>query len=210
MALDSYANLKTALQTTLDRDDLASQVDDFIDIAEAVFRDELRFREILTRGTIAITAGDTTASLPADYAQLKSLRLQNPVTSHVRRYMPPLVQVTEDEFIDHASTQEGPAKFFLISDEIEFDREADQDYTLDILYYKTMTALSGANTSNELLVRAPDVYYWGSLVASAPFLHEDERLVTWGSLYTTARDRVNKSERQNRRAGPQVARVKGV
>ena len=37
MALDSYTNLKTAIANFLARDDLTSEIDDFIDLTEADF-----------------------------------------------------------------------------------------------------------------------------------------------------------------------------
>ncbi len=210
MALDSYANLKQAIIDHLDRDDLSTFVDDFIDIAEARFRDEVRFREILERTTITLADGDRTEALPADFAAMKSLRFLNPDTSQYRRYLPRMTQLSEDELSEVSTNDEGHPKYFCVSEQIEFDKEADQDYTGDLLYYKVMTALSGANTSNELLVRAADIYLYGSLAASAPFLMNDERINTWEGLYQAGRDRVNQSTRTDYRAGPQVSRVSGV
>ena len=42
MALDTYANLKTAIADFLNRDDLTSSIDDFIDLAEAQMNREVR------------------------------------------------------------------------------------------------------------------------------------------------------------------------
>jgi len=210
VSLDTYDDLKTAVGDWLDRDDLMQHVDDFIDIAEARHRDEVRFREILVSDTLAFDDGDRTEALPADFAQIKYMRLINPSTGAARRFLWPLVQLTEDAFVEKSSNCEGPPKYFTINNLIEFDTEAEQDYTIDILYYKTMTALASGNQSNELLVRAPDVYLYGALSASAPFLMNDERIATWEGLYREARDRVNLSERTNKLSGPQVARVSGV
>jgi len=209
--LDTYANLKVEISEHLDRDDLTDRIDTFIDIAEAAHRDEVRFREILVRSPITLSDGDRTEPLPADFAQVKYIRFENPWTGfQAKKYLPKLVQVTEDELTDMARADTGHPKFFCIEEQIEFEIEADQDYTGELLYYKTMTPLSDSNTSNELLVRAGDLYLYRSLLASAPFLMNDERVQTWGGLYEQALSRVNKSERLNRRSGPQVARVKGV
>lgn len=210
MSLDTYAGLKAAIADYLDRDDLTDQIDDFIDIAESAHRDEVRFREILERGTLTFSDGDRTVALPADFAAMKYIRLLNPTSGASRRYLPRLTQLSEDELTDLSSNDEGPPKYFAVKEQIEFDCEADQDYTGDILYYKQMTALSDANTSNELLVRAPELYLYGALKNSAPFLLEDERIGTWQNLYGQALDRVNMSAKTDYRSGPQVARVKGV
>ena len=44
MALDSYTNLKTAIANFLGRDDLTSEIDDFIDLTEADLNRRLRIR----------------------------------------------------------------------------------------------------------------------------------------------------------------------
>ena len=148
MSLDTYANLKAEIAEYLDRDDLTDRIDTFIDIAESAHRDEVRFREILERGTLTFSDGDRTVALPADFAAMKYIRLLNPSTGASRRYLPRLTQMSEDELTEVSTNDECPPKFFAVSEQIEFDSEADQDYTGDILYYKTMTALSDANTSN--------------------------------------------------------------
>lgn len=211
MALDTYANLKLAIADYLDRDDLTSQIDDFIDIAESAHRDEVRFRELLTRASITIADGDRTEPLPADFAQVKYIRLINPqTTTWSRYYLPTLIQLSEHELTEKASLTDGPPKYFCINEQIEFDVAADQEYTGELLYYKTMTALSDSNPSNELLVRGAELYLYGALKATAPFLMNDERLNIWANLYQEALERLNRAERTDRRSGPQIARVKGV
>lgn len=211
MALDTYANLKLAIADYLDRDDLTDQIDDFIDIAESAHRDEVRFRELLTRASITVLDGDRAEPLPADFAQVKYIRLINPqTTTWSRYYLATLIQLSEHELTEQASLTDGPPKYFCINEQIEFDVAADQDYDGELLYYKRMTALSDGNTTNELLVRGPELYLYGALKATAPFLMNDERLNIWANLYQEALDRLNRAERTDRRSGPQIARVKGV
>lgn len=52
--------------------------------------------------------------------------------------------------------------------------------------YKDFQPLSDSNTTNWILEGYPDVYLYGSLLEIAPFLDEDERINTWGTLFTTA------------------------
>lgn len=211
MALDTYANLKVAIADYLDRDDLTDQIDDFIDIAESEHKDKVQFRELLTRSSIVIADGDRTEALPADFGSVKYIRLINPqTTTWGMYYLPALIQLSEHELTAKASLVDGPPQYFCIIDQIEFERAADQDYDGELLYYKTMTALSDSNTSNELLVRAPELYLYGALKAAAPFLMNDERLATWGTMFDERLAMLNRAERTDRRSGPQIARVKGV
>jgi len=211
VALDTYDGLKTAIADYLDRDDMVTQIDDFIDLAESAHRDEVRFRERLTRGTLTLTVATRVVTLPADFAIMKYIRLLNPgIGASAARYLPRLTQLSEDELTGLSTNDAEMPKYFCIHEQIEFDAEADQEYTGDILYYKVMDALSDSVASNELLARAPELYLYGALKASAPFLMNDERIATWVNLYGEALNRVNLTERTNRQSGPQVARVKGV
>ena len=210
MALDSYSGLKQSIIDHLDRDDLTNFVDDFIDIAEGRHKREIRIREMLSLATLAITDGDRLVDLPTDFIDLKYFRILNPDTSSYRRYLPKLTQLNEHELTGLSTNREQRPQHFAVHEQIEFDSEADQDYTGEVLYYVGLTALSDSNTSNSLLTKAPDVYLYGALAASAPFLLNDERISTWETLYTTARDDLNRYERKSIRTGPQVARAKGV
>ena len=56
MALDTYSNLKTEIASYLNRDDLTSNIDTFIDLAESRHAKDLRLREM------AVNSTDTTVS----------------------------------------------------------------------------------------------------------------------------------------------------
>jgi len=51
MALDSYANLKTAIANFLARDDLTDDIDDFIELTAADFNRRLSVRQMETKGS---------------------------------------------------------------------------------------------------------------------------------------------------------------
>jgi hypothetical protein len=79
-----------------------------------------------------------------------------------------------------------------------------------MLHWKALTPLSGAATSNALLVLAPDLYLYASLVAASPFLLADERIPVWNALYTQGKEAVNAMARASRKVGPLVSRVAGA
>jgi hypothetical protein len=67
-----------------------------------------------------------------------------------------------------------------------------------------------ANSSNWLLALAPDLYLYGALLESAPYINEDARIQTWGLGLTTAIDGLNRlSLASTFNAGPLVMRVSG-
>lgn len=200
MALDTYANLKTAIDAWLDRDDLSANVDDFIDLAEARHKSEVRIREMITR--FAITVDARFETVPSDWAGIVSggfRLLTNPVS---------IVQfVPLQEMNRQRDEGTGKPRFFTIHAEIEVNVTPDDSYSGELIYYASVDALSDSNTSNTILARAPDLYLYGALSASAPFLQNDERVPLWESLYKDALARHNGSARNERAGGPMVSRL---
>lgn len=210
MALDTYANLKQSIIDHLNRDDLTGYVDDFIDIAEGRHQRDIRIREMLVRADLPITDGDRYIDLPSDFLDLKQLRLQSTVTTSGRRYYPHFDQLSETELTHNSTNTPSTPRYYSVHEQIELNTEADQDYTAEILYYVPFTPLGDANTTNVLLTRAPDVYLYGALSASAPYLMEDERIGVWESLYVSGYEALNTTSRRSIRGGPQRARAPGV
>lgn len=66
-------------------------------------------------------------------------------------------------------------------------------FAIDFKYVRDLpsiiTAPSGANT---LLLAHPDIYLYGSLLQTAPWLQQDDRLQTWSSLYEAGLKAANK------------------
>lgn len=198
MSLDSYTGLKEEIATTLDRDDLTSYIDSFIDLAEARLARDIRIREMIVRATATVT--DRYLALPTGFLQMSTMRLlTTPVTVLQELGLPEMNR-------QRLETAGKPTRY-TVHEEIEFDRAPDEDYTVEMIYYGQLTALSDDNTSNALLARAPDAYLYAALGAAAPFLCDDERLPVWAQLYQNAVDLLNAIDR--RRAGPLVSRVAG-
>lgn len=203
MSLDSYAALKSEIGDWLDRDDIDTQIDTFIDLAEARHKREIRIREMLARQQASIDAQYEV--LPSGFLQMRELRLlTTPVTT--------LEPVSPQEMTRRRSrrwiTQTGRPCAFTVHKEIEFDVTPDQTYTAEMVFWQELTPLSDSNTTNALLTRASDAYLFGALVASGPFLEQEERLPTWEATYVAARDDINKMDRNV--SGRLVSRVAGA
>jgi hypothetical protein len=201
VALDSYSNLKAAIANHLDRDDLTPYVDDFIDLAEARHRRDIRLRELITRA--AITVDNRYVNFPTGYLEGISFRLlTDPVTR--LQFLPP-----EDMAMERSETTGKPGFYTVLGSQFEFNKAPDSAYSGEILYHKAPTALSDSNTSNEILVRAPDAYLYGCLLASAPFLQNDERIQVWAGLYASAVEALKQAARQDRYSGRLTSRPYG-
>jgi hypothetical protein len=94
-----------------------------------------------------------------------------------------------------------PRYYAHVGDSFEFYPTPDTSYTGGIVYTAKVPALSISNTSNWLLTEAPDVYLYGSLIQSAPYLVEDARIAVWAGLYRDAVDRLNNASNASKWSG---------
>tara|TARA_R100001594_G_scaffold49216_1_gene82144 strand:- start:5113 stop:5736 length:624 start_codon:yes stop_codon:yes gene_type:complete len=182
VAISTFAELKTAVAGWLDRDDLTAVIPDFITLAESNFNRTIRHRKQVTRSTATIDS--RYSATPADWLQTVQLILQ---TSPIQQ----LEYVTNEainEMRAESNTANRPRYYTHVGTEIEVYPEPDSSngYTGELVYFAKIAALSDSNTTNWLLTLSPDIYLYGSLIASAPYLRDDERLAVWGTLLTQA------------------------
>jgi hypothetical protein len=209
MAISNYTELQAAVANWLDRSDLTSRIPEFIQLGEARIKREVRTREMISVEDLAISDGDRAVNLPSGFLQHRYLRLKIHDVTSGRRYYPDLVEVSMHELTQRSVNDAQTPRFFAIHEQIEFDSEADQDYTAEIEYYAQIVALATTAT-NTLLTRAPDIYLYSALSEASPFLLADERVAVWEAKYIAARDGLNKSQLASRRGGPLASRIAGA
>ena len=203
MALSSYSDVQSAVASWLARDDLTTQIPDFIRLAESRMNRDLRLRVMLKQSTAATTADDDTISLPNNFLQARDIFVDGSPKM-------PVSFVTPSHYsaIWGGSTSGKPKVFTTIGSELRLGPSPDSAYTLEILYYERIPALTDANTSNDILTYYPDLYLYGALVEAEPFLQNDQRLGTWMSLYTNAvASAATSDERETYSGGPLVMRT---
>lgn len=176
--ITNYSTLKDNIADWLNRTDLTSQIPVFIQLAEADLNRRLRVKDTIVRADAAVDAQYTT--LPTDLTEIKSFFLKtNPVT---RMEFVTNEQMEKLKYQGYSSTGT-PLYYTIIGSTTEFLPAPDQSYTAEIIYYAKLTALSDSATSNWLLTKYPDIYLYGALAQSAPYLRDDERIALWSSLY---------------------------
>ena len=195
MALDTYANLKTEIASFLNRDDLTSQIDTFIDLAETRHARDLRIQEMEAVDTsITTVAGTQSYDLPTGYIELRYAMLQtSPYT--MLQYMSPA------DFFRVYNLGEGnvmPIYYTMVGKKIYLGHAPDDANVLELGFFKKATALSSSNTTNDILTNFPDLYLYGSLAETSPFLMQDERLAVWSSLYKEVVRTANESAQRGR------------
>ena len=187
MAFSTYSELQTMVANYLGRDDLTTQITDFIKLGELRMRRDLRLRQMLTNVDLTINAANV--SIPSDFLELRELHIQStPVTQ--LDFLPPTT------FFRTARTTETGKPVFYTMDgtSFVFGPTPDTTYTGKLLYYAVPDFLSDSNTSNTFLVNAPDCLLYATLSESEPFLMNDQRLAVWASLYDRARIQITSSD----------------
>ena len=181
----NYAELKTNIANYLNRSDLTSEIDIFIDNTEAELNRNLRVADMVKRATA--TADGQYLSLPNDW--LEAINIE--ITSNDFR---PLMQMSIESLdvyrrsINNKTGQ--PIYFAVVDNTIELAPSPDASYTLQLTYYGKIDALSDTNTSNFVLSTHPDVYLYGSLKHASVFLMEDERAPLFNAQFEKSLDEI--------------------
>jgi hypothetical protein len=200
MSFATYSDLKTSIAGYLARSDLTSQIPDFITFAENRLRRELRIRQMLKSVTTATVSGDSTVELPSDFLEIRDfVALTNPITPI--SYSSPSALSN-----DPVASQVGvPKSYTILANEFLMSPVPDGVYTLRLLYFAAPAYLSSTNASNVFLTTAPDALLYASLIEAEPYLMNDARINTWGTMYDRAIASLAKSDEQGQYSGVPLA-----
>jgi len=196
MAISNYSTLQASIGDWLNRSDLTAVIPDFITLAEAQFNRNIRHRRMVERATA--TLDSEYSAVPADW--LESIRYQintNPIT--VMEFVSP----DQAALLKGANGTTGrPIYYTQIGQQFQVVPAPDSGsaYTGELTYYATIPALSVSNTTNWLLTDSPDLYLYGALLQAAPYLQDDQRLSTWGTLYERCLNDLKVSDERSRMA----------
>ncbi len=200
MSFTSYSELQTTIAGYLARSDLTTQIPDFIRLAETRLRRDLRIRQMLKSVTTSTVAADGTVELPSDFLEVRDLVVVgNPVQ--------PLNYSSPSAFNRNARTWESgkPLDYTILSLDIQLAPVPDSAYTVKMLYFAAPAFLSDTNTSNVFLANTPDVLLYGSLLEAEPYLMNDARINTWGTMFDRAIASVTRSDEQGQYSGVPLA-----
>ena len=205
MAITTYSELQTAISDFLNRDDLASVVPTFISLAEAGFNRDLRHWRSQRR--VSTTCDEQYEDLPNDFISAKFLAIDTANGTKTLE-LASQAEISRRNLQNMNATGE-PVVYTINSGEIEFVPAPDDAYSLTMVYYASLPLLSDTDTTNWVLELYPDLYLYGALLHSAPYLADDARVQVWASLYQSALDSVNRESNKAMYSGsPLVMRNK--
>lgn len=185
------ASLTSAVTEYLAREEdatLIARIPSFIQLTEAKLNRELMVRQMEVRATALVnmaSAEPEFISLPLNFQSMRRIRLSSVGGKPYLNYRTPM-QIDEAR-VSSANVTGRPTDFTIFGSEIELCPTPGEAFTVEMVFRANLPSLN-SNTSNWLLALAPDVYLYGILLETAPYIKEDGRIQTWGAGYTSAID----------------------
>ena len=205
MTISTYAQLQSAIADWLIRDDLVAVIPSFIALAEADINRKLRDWRMERRSTATLDV--QYSALPADWVETSRLHIVGDTSR---------LEVASQGALAEMRAMRGdlvgkPTHYALTAGSLELFPTPDQTYTAEMVYFAKVPTLSNSVTTNWLLTTAPDVYLYGALTQSAPYLKDDARTEIWASLYMAAIEGLNTSSERARFSGNGLRlRIRGL
>ena len=200
MSFTSYSDLQTTIAGYLARSDLTTQIPDFIRLAETRLRRDLRIRQMLKSVTTQTVAADSTVELPSDFLEVRDfVVVGSPVV--------PLNYYSPSAFNRNTRSWESgkPKDYTVLATDFQLAPIPDSNYTVKMFYFAAPTFLSDSNTSNAFLANTPDALLYGALLEAAPYLMDDARINTWGTMFDRAMASITRSDEQGQYSGVPLA-----
>ena len=173
--------LKTNIANFLNRSDLTSELDFFIDATEAEFNRRLRNKDMVKRATA--TADAQYMSLPTDWTEAINIEITS------GDFKPLFQQSIESLDVYRRSINNvtgKPVYYAIVDNSLELAPTPDSSYTLQLTYFSTIDALSSSNTTNFISTGYPDAYLYGALKHASIYLMEDERVPLFTAQFEKA------------------------
>jgi hypothetical protein len=181
MAITTYAELKTAVANWLNRDDLTAVIPDFISLAETDINRKLRHYKMIER--MDATLDSRYVQVPNGWLETMRFNITNSSTVKLDYIGPEDMLQKREQNSDAVGV---PQFYSQIGDAIEVFPTPSGEFPMQLAFFERIPSLSDTTTFNWLLQDEPDLYLYGTLMQSAPYLLDDARTQTWGALYTNA------------------------
>lgn len=198
MSITNYADLQSSVADWLNRADLTARIPDFITLAEADLNRTLRVQDMIVRATAPISTQFT--PLPGDYLKAEYIQVSNSLSTCAPREL--IYRTPEQMRLDRARLYSLPCQprvFSSLGKLLEVAPTPDQTYTAEMAYYQKIAALSIG--PNWLITEHPDLYLYGTLMHSAPYLQDDAKLQTWVAAYDRILARIQAEDEEAKFSG---------
>lgn len=188
MALSTYSDIKTSVESWLKRSDLDAYIPDLITLGEMRIYRDLRIRAMETALNTAISSG--VLAVPSGYVAMKHAYVDASPVQWLQRKTAEWIY----QNYPTRSADASPKYFAREAENFIFGPYPDSGYTIKGVYYKQLDALSDSNTTNWFTTNAPDLLLWAALCEAEPFMKNDARITVWEAKYETTKNRIQKAD----------------
>lgn len=179
-------------------------VNDFIALAEADIFERLDLTEVETHDPAFAVSAEYTA-LPDGFRGFRRAPRVNGATAN-RLILASPSQI--DDETDPNSTDD-PRLYCIEGNELRLGPIPANAITLNMTYFGRPAAIAD-NSTNVVLTTYPNIYLYGSLSKSAPYIGEDGRMPLWKSEYDSGCALANSTARKKRWSGLGEMRLVGA
>jgi hypothetical protein len=189
MSISTYAELKTAVGSWLQRADSDNYVDDLILVAESWIYRKVRAREMET--SMSVTVTNNLGTLPAGFIENKyAIWNTTPQVS----LKPKPAQWIEETYPQTTSASI-PQYIGVVGSNFILGPRASGG-TITGTYYKNLGSVS--STAHDLFLNNPDLYLFAALAEAMSFLKNDARIAVWEAKRNNIAADVNSQAQQSR------------
>lgn len=190
MALNTYADLQSAVGNWLKRADLTNYTADLITLGETWIYRNARTRAMETALSVTISGG--VAALPSDFIALKNARISGTPT------YPLAIRPAEWVYDQYPLRGNGGIPQFVAIEgsNLIFGPYPDSEYTVAGTYYANLGAVSAS--AHALFTQNPDLYLFAALAEAEAFIKNDARVAMWMQRRDLALLGANKQAQESR------------
>lgn len=208
--ISTFADLKAQVAVFLNRSNLTTQIPYYVQLAETRIAygskeppfetQPLRVRAMETRATATINA--QSIQLPTGYLQQRRLYLAATPNGKLKYVTPELF------WTDCRTGTTGQPEIYTVEGEAFYfaPTPSSTGYTGNIDYYKKFTALSADADTNWLLVNAPNVYLYSTLLEAFSHNRNMEQARLNAVKFTGIVNALNSADKADRHVTPWTAR----
>jgi hypothetical protein len=202
MAITNYDELVKAVVLWSHRGDLLELIPDFITLAEdAMYNNEIQSLQLRSMEFTSTTpTTGKVIALPNDFKSSRSTRLT--VNNGELRYVTP-------ESLNGISGTDKPNFFTIIGNNIEFDITPDQEYSLQLQYFRREPALTASNQTNNVLTNHPGIYLNGALLEAMIHAQDFDQQQVYRTRFYNSIKGANKSDKKGRYGNAPAIRFDG-
>lgn len=203
--MNTYDDLVKAVISWSHRKDILTLIPQFIQMAEYEMFNNAQ-TQLMIRETETISTASTTGrflELPPNFEKARSVQL---VTG--QGYVQVKFQ-TPTELLRQPTV--GMPRFFsVVGNELEFEREPDSEYTIEVQYYKKPDPITEENQTNVVLDDYSSIYLFGTLAQVYLWSQDTEEAAVYTGKFQDAIKGANKADNKARYGPTPAMRVNGV